>query len=104
MLGPTLFWVACPLLIHSAYSSYEHLSHLKAVGRLEGSLPLDIAAEALLAMILGIVGSCLKLPESKDITWAGEMKTRSIDDADSRLSFANYTTRGRVLTEKEKSA
>lgn len=25
---------------------------------------------------------------------------RSIDDADSRLTFANYTTRGRVLTSK----
>ncbi|VDC03436.1 unnamed protein product [Peniophora sp. CBMAI 1063] len=100
MLRPTLFWVACLLLVHSAYSSYEHLSHLKAVGRPEGALPLDIAAEALLAMVLGIVGACLKAPQSKDITWAGEMKTRSIDDADSRLTFANYTTRGRVLTQK----
>ena len=38
-----------------------------------------IAAEALIAMVLGIVGACLKAPESKDITWAGEMKTRCVE-------------------------
>ncbi|KAH9970206.1 hypothetical protein BGW80DRAFT_1332314 [Lactifluus volemus] len=45
------------------------------------------------APFLRIVGACLKGPSFKEITWASEMKTRTIDDMDSRMGFANFVMR-----------
>ncbi|KAH7907475.1 magnesium transporter [Hygrophoropsis aurantiaca] len=106
MIGRVLLTVATFALLHAAYSTYEHLSHLKALGRPEGPLPLNIVYESILALILGILGASLNAPPLKEITWASEMKTRSIDGMDSRLGFANYNNRGRMLfahTPSEKS-
>jgi len=89
-------------LFHAAFSTYEHLSHLKALGRPETSLPFSIVLESLLALFLGITGACLKAPALKEITWASEMKTRTIDEMDARMGFANFVTRGRVLGQDEK--
>ncbi|KAH7926036.1 hypothetical protein BV22DRAFT_1009942, partial [Leucogyrophana mollusca] len=90
----------------AAYSTYEHLSHLKALGRPEGPLPLNTVYESILALILGILGASLNAPPLKDITWASEMKKRhrycrSIDEMDSRLSFASYNNRGRIVLSPE---
>jgi len=90
-------------LFHAAFSTYEHLSHLKALGRPEGSLPSSIVLESLLALFLGIIGACVKAPPLKEITWASEMKTRTIDDMDARMGFASFVTRGNVLGQDEKS-
>ena len=70
------------------------LSHLKAMGRPEGSLPWDvrcqlspvyplstllqIQAEAFIALILGTLGACLRIPPLKEISWASEMRTRCV--------------------------
>ncbi|KAG1860696.1 membrane magnesium transporter-domain-containing protein [Suillus subalutaceus] len=81
----------------AAYSTYEHLSLLKALGKPEGSLPLDIVYESILALILGLLGASLNAPPLKDITWASEMKKRTIDGMDSRLGFAHYKSRGKFL-------
>ncbi|EJD07525.1 uncharacterized protein FOMMEDRAFT_73630 [Fomitiporia mediterranea MF3/22] len=97
MLGRVLLTVAILALLHAAFSTYEHLSHLKALGRPEGSLPQDIIAEALVSLILGIIGASLNAPELKEITWRSEMRKRKIDDMDSRLSFASWTNRGNEL-------
>jgi len=75
---------------------------LKALGRPEGSLPSSIVLESLFALFLGIIGACVKAPPFKEITWASEMKTRTIDDMDARMGFANFVTRGRVLGQEEK--
>nr|GAT45755.1 predicted protein [Mycena chlorophos] len=95
MLGALLLGIATLAVFHTAFSTYEHLSHMKALGRPEGQLPIDIILEALIALVLGIVGASLNVPKLKDITWAAEMQTRKIDDVDSRLSFASYVNRGR---------
>ncbi|KAL0953811.1 hypothetical protein HGRIS_004991 [Hohenbuehelia grisea] len=81
----------------ASQSVHKDLSHLKALGRPEGSLPHDIIGEALVALALGIVGASLNAPKLKEISWASEMQTRSIDEMDSRLGFANYVNRGRTL-------
>ncbi|KIM90365.1 hypothetical protein PILCRDRAFT_812103, partial [Piloderma croceum F 1598] len=94
-------------VLHAAFSTYEHLSHLKALGRPEGSLPVDIVFEALAALFLGVLGASLNAPPLKDITWQSEMKKRSIDEMDSRLGFASYVNRGRTFistSKDEKSA
>jgi hypothetical protein len=77
------------------------LSHLKALGRPEGSLPTDVSIkpahessginvlisvapliqvvfEALVALVLGIIGASLNAPALKDITWQAEMRERYV--------------------------
>ncbi|KAI0038665.1 hypothetical protein FA95DRAFT_1505224 [Auriscalpium vulgare] len=102
MLGQLLLLISTLALFHVAFSTYEHLSHLKALGRPEGSLPVDVVLESLVALALGIIGGCVKAPAPKEISWASEMKLRSIDDMDSRMSFANFVTRGKALGAGEK--
>lgn len=97
----TLFF-ATALVLHAAYSTYEHQSLLKALGRPEGAIPIDIVIEAMFGMFLGILGASLNAPVLKEITWASEMKKRTIDDMDSRLSFASYETRARGITTTSK--
>lgn len=77
------------------------LSHWKALREPEKSIPPSIVFESLVALFLGIIGACLKAPPLKEITWASEMKTRTIDDMDSRMEFANFVTRGKVLSREQ---
>ncbi|KAG8221015.1 hypothetical protein J3R82DRAFT_2524 [Butyriboletus roseoflavus] len=88
MFGRILLVVATIFLFHD-------LSHLKALGKPEGSLPLNTVYESIVALILGTLGASLNAPPLKDITWASEMNKRTIDDMDSRLGFANYHSRGK---------
>jgi len=97
MLGRALLLLATITVLHTAFSTYEHISHLKALGRPEGSLPTDIVFEALIALVLGIIGASLNAPALKDITWQSEMRERSVDEMDSRLGFASFVNRGRTL-------
>ncbi|KAG2338611.1 hypothetical protein BDR05DRAFT_685929 [Suillus weaverae] len=98
MIGKLFLTLATLALLHAAYSTYEHLSLLKAFGKPEGSLPLDkIVYESILALILGLLGASLNAPPLKDITWASEMKKRTIDGMDSRLGFAHYKSRGKLF-------
>ncbi|RDB23515.1 Membrane magnesium transporter 2 [Hypsizygus marmoreus] len=95
MLGQVLLVLATVAIFHSAFSAYEHLAHLKALGRPEGSLPQSVVVETLIAMVLGILGASLSTPELKEITWASEMRKRKIDEMDSRFGFASFVNRGR---------
>jgi len=97
VVGKVFLVVAVVALLHAAFSTYEHISHLKALGKPEGSLPQDIIAEVLIALVVGIVGACLNAPELREITWRSEMKKMTIDDMDSRLSFANWVNRGNLI-------
>ncbi|GAW00454.1 hypothetical protein LENED_001975 [Lentinula edodes] len=97
MLGRFFLLFATLLVLHAAFSTYEHLSHLKSLGKPEGSLPYDIVLEAIIALALGILGASLNASSLKETTWSSEMKTRSIDEMDARLGFANYVNRGRNI-------
>ncbi|KAH8833102.1 hypothetical protein DL96DRAFT_1457781, partial [Flagelloscypha sp. PMI_526] len=70
------------------------LSHVKALGQPETPVPQDIALEAIIGLVLGIVGAVLNAPGFKEITWASEMKTRKIDEMDARPGFASFRHRG----------
>ncbi|GLB41697.1 putative membrane magnesium transporter [Lyophyllum shimeji] len=105
MLGRLCLVLATLLIFHAAYSTYEHISHLKALGRPEGSLPHSIILETLVGLVLGILGASLNAPELKEITWASEMRKHKIDEMDSRMGFANFVTRGRnILSQPPKSS
>jgi len=99
MFGLIFLPLATISLFHAAYSAYEHLSRLKVLGKPEGSLPLNIVYESIFALVLGILGASLNAPPLKDITWASEMKKRTIDEMDSRIGFANYHSRGKSFLE-----
>ncbi|KZV94582.1 hypothetical protein EXIGLDRAFT_736606 [Exidia glandulosa HHB12029] len=96
-LGNALLLVGVVLTIHVAFSTYEHLSILKALDRTDEYIPLDMVLEAFVAMFVGIVGAALKTPELKEISWASEMKSRSIDEFDSRMGFMTLNHRGTKL-------
>ncbi|KZS94487.1 hypothetical protein SISNIDRAFT_484703 [Sistotremastrum niveocremeum HHB9708] len=93
----SLLFAASLILLHAAYSTYEHMSQLKALGRPEDRLPLDIIIESILALATGIIGATLNSAELKEITWASEMKNRNIDEMDSRLGFANFNNKGKIF-------
>ncbi|KAI0083951.1 magnesium transporter [Irpex rosettiformis] len=97
MFGDVLLAIAILMILHAAFSTYEHLSLLKAAGRPEGSLPADIVVETLLALVLGIVAAAIRSPELKEITWRSEMKKRPLDELDPRLSFTNFAQRAGLL-------
>ncbi|KAJ4475079.1 magnesium transporter [Lentinula aciculospora] len=95
MIGRLFLLIATLLVLHAAFSTYEHLSHLKSLGKPEGSLPYDIILEAIIGLTMGIFGASMNASPLKEVTWSSEMKTRSIDEMDARLGFANYVNRGR---------
>ncbi|KAJ8095229.1 hypothetical protein PM082_010451 [Marasmius tenuissimus] len=70
---------------------------MNALGKPEGSIPQDIVFEALVGMALGILGATLNAPPLKGITWASEMRKRSVDEMDARGGFASYVNRGKHI-------
>ncbi|GJE91279.1 membrane magnesium transporter-like protein [Phanerochaete sordida] len=97
MVGNVLLLLACVAILHAAFSTYEHLSQLKALGRPEGALPTDIVIEAIVALALGTLGSVLRTDELREITWRSEMKKRPLEDIDPRLSFSVFAARAGLL-------
>ncbi|EPT00988.1 hypothetical protein FOMPIDRAFT_86165 [Fomitopsis schrenkii] len=104
MFGNLILFLASLAVLHAAYSTYEHLSYLKALGRPEGSLPQDIVFEALAALALGIIGSAIRTPELREVTWRSEMKRRSAEEQDPRLSFKTFAQRAGILPGATESA
>ncbi|THG97252.1 hypothetical protein EW026_g4711 [Hermanssonia centrifuga] len=78
MFGDILLLIAAFAVLHAAFSTYEHLSLLKALGRPEGALPVDIIVEALVALVLGTLGATIRTPELREVTWRSEMKKRYV--------------------------
>ncbi|KAH7105852.1 magnesium transporter [Auriculariales sp. MPI-PUGE-AT-0066] len=97
LAGQALLGVAILLVLHVAFSTYEHLTILKALDRPDDHIPFNIVVEAFVALFLGIFGAALKTPELKEISWASEMKTRAVDEFDSRLAFMGVRHRGAKL-------
>ncbi|KAE9389751.1 hypothetical protein BT96DRAFT_1024923 [Gymnopus androsaceus JB14] len=65
MLGRIILLLATLAIFHAAFSTYEHYSHLKALGKPDASLPLDIILESLIALSLGILGASLQCSSVK---------------------------------------
>ncbi|KAK8858437.1 hypothetical protein IAR55_002664 [Kwoniella newhampshirensis] len=97
ILGRVLVGVALLAVLHAAFSTYEHLSILKALSRPTTSLPTSIVVEALASLLLFIPGIALASGPLKDVTYRGELAKRSIDDADARMGFMRLSKRGKAL-------
>ncbi|KIS69610.1 uncharacterized protein UMAG_12094 [Mycosarcoma maydis] len=98
--GRLLLAIGTLVFFHAAYSTYEHLSLRKSLG-LAGAesnqMPIDITFETLVAFIVILIGIALTAAPLKNVTWASEMRTKSIDEVDSRSNFASLTHRGQIL-------
>jgi len=99
MLGTIMLVVATLAILHAAFSTYEHFSYLKALGRPEESLPQDVVFEAIAALVLATVGATIRSPELREVTWRSEMKHRSTEEQDPRLSFATFAQRAGLLSD-----
>jgi len=92
-----LLLFAVLLVLHAAYSTYEYLSHLKAIGRASSQIPFNIVLESALGLLTGTLAASLACPELKEIAWSSEMRKRSVDEMDSRSGFADYKHRGHIF-------
>ncbi|WWC62363.1 uncharacterized protein I303_104959 [Kwoniella dejecticola CBS 10117] len=97
VVGQVLVVVAILALVHAAFSTYEHLSTLKALSRPTTSLPTSIIVEALISLGLFIPGIALSSDSLEDVTYRGELAKRSIDDQDARMGFMIPSKRGRAI-------
>ncbi|KAN0065330.1 hypothetical protein ACQY0O_001166 [Thecaphora frezii] len=104
-IGRLLLVLATITFLHAAYSTYEHLSLRKSLDlSTEGaSMPLDITLETLFSLLLFLFGVTLTADPLKQITWASEMRTQTIQTVDSRPAFATLNHRGAVLFANEQS-
>ncbi|CAO1624373.1 unnamed protein product [Sympodiomycopsis kandeliae] len=96
-LGKPMIILGTILLLHSAYSTYEHSSISKAVGISTPRVPLDITIETILSLVILVLGLITSAQPLKEITWAAEMRRRTIDEVDARPNFATFNHRGPVL-------
>ncbi|CAM0139175.1 hypothetical protein VKS41_002430 [Umbelopsis sp. WA50703] len=94
-LGRVLSLVGIAFLAHSAFSTYEHLSYLNAVDKVESGLPIEITAECLMALAVALVGIVLCSGDLKNILMENEMTKQTIDKLDTAPSFITFNHRGR---------
>ncbi|WWC88838.1 uncharacterized protein L201_003753 [Kwoniella dendrophila CBS 6074] len=97
ILGQALVVVAVLALVHAAFSTYEHLSTLKALSRPSTTLPISIIIEAIVSLALFIPGITLASDTLEDVTYRGELAKRSIDDQDARMGFMIPSRRGKAI-------
>ncbi|EPQ30758.1 uncharacterized protein PFL1_01659 [Pseudozyma flocculosa PF-1] len=98
--GRLLLVLGTITFLHAAYSTYEHLSLRKSLdlGTLtEHGMPIDITIETLASLLLLLVGVSLTAEPLKEVSWASEMRKRTIDAVDSRPAFATLNHRGSIL-------
>ncbi|KZP01473.1 hypothetical protein CALVIDRAFT_594187 [Calocera viscosa TUFC12733] len=101
--GRILLVVSVLGLLHAAFSSYEHLSRLKAAGTPAQLPTVDVMAEAVVSLLIFTIGAALWSPPLKPNTWASEMAHRTIDQMDTRIGFVTFGHRGKFLLGKGKS-
>ncbi|KAF9161838.1 Membrane magnesium transporter 1 [Actinomortierella ambigua] len=96
-LGRLVCLLGFLILFHSGYSTFEHLSYLKAVDGHESGLPTDIAVELLVSVALCGLGIVLVADDFKEILMETEMAKQSIESLDARPSFYAFNHRGRAV-------
>ncbi|KAF9288748.1 hypothetical protein BGZ68_010676 [Mortierella alpina] len=72
-IGRVVCFIGFLLLFHSGYSTFEHLSYLKAIDGHESGLPLDIVIELLASVAFFGLGIVLVADDFKEILMETEM-------------------------------
>ncbi|CAG8478773.1 3888_t:CDS:2 [Diversispora eburnea] len=72
-LGKFLGWFGFLTLFHSAYSTYEHLSYLKAVEKIPNEMPIEITVECLISVVIFAISIIMVAGPLKPILMKDEM-------------------------------
>ncbi|KAI9495732.1 membrane magnesium transporter-domain-containing protein [Zychaea mexicana] len=97
--GKVIALISTLFLAHSAFSTYEHLSYLKAVEQAESVLPIEIVVECLLSALATLFGVIISAAPFKNIALESQMSTMTIDKFDTRPSFVGFNHRKIVSTQ-----
>ncbi|ORX61857.1 hypothetical protein DM01DRAFT_1341774 [Hesseltinella vesiculosa] len=93
VLGKAIGMIGALFLLHSAFSTYEHLAYLKAVGLGKEEIPIEIVVECLASALVTLVGVVLSAQPFKNILMQEEIKKLTIDKVDTRASFMTFDHR-----------
>ncbi|KAF8932104.1 Membrane magnesium transporter 1 [Podila verticillata] len=96
-LGRLVCLFAFLLLLHSGYSTFEHLSYLKAIDGHESGLPQDIVIELMASVAIFGLGIVMVADDFKEILMETEMAKQTIESLDARPSFYGFNHRGRAV-------
>ncbi|CAG8467516.1 10515_t:CDS:2 [Funneliformis mosseae] len=96
-IGKVLGWISFVTLLHSTYSTYEHLSYLKVVEKVANNMPIEIIVECLVSVLIFSISIVLIAGPLKPILMKNEMVKKSIDKVDTRPSFNTFNHRGRII-------
>ncbi|CAG8696329.1 28497_t:CDS:2 [Dentiscutata erythropus] len=96
-VGKILGWIGFLLLFHSAYSTYEHLSYLKAVDKIPNYMPIEITVECLVSVSICTIGIILAAGPLKPILIKHGLAKKTIDEIDTHPSFNTFNHRGRLM-------
>ncbi|KAG8861417.1 hypothetical protein FRB96_002866 [Tulasnella sp. 330] len=92
-MGALIAASAILLMTHAANATWTHFSKLKALGRSEESIrqvPFNLILEVLVAMVVFTFGITVYSPPLKEITYASEMRKRTVEEMNSRQSFMRF--------------
>ncbi|KAH9935077.1 hypothetical protein B0H21DRAFT_711606 [Amylocystis lapponica] len=100
------------MILGTTLTIWHDLSHLKALGKPEDTLPPDMRThaqlshplvfEALAALVLVTVGAVLRTPALREVTCRSEMRHRAVAEQDAWLSFAPFVGTLAVVGESRK--
>ncbi|KAI8058070.1 membrane magnesium transporter-domain-containing protein [Syncephalis plumigaleata] len=96
-LGYLLCTIGLVVLVHAGYSTYEHLSYLKAVARLTDGLPSDIIVECLIGTLIAMVGVTFVSGPLREALLEEAMAAQTVEEVESRPSFVTFNGRSRIL-------
>ncbi|CAO3646515.1 unnamed protein product [Cunninghamella blakesleeana] len=87
--GKVIALIATLFLFHSAFSTYEHLSYLRAAEHDERVLPIECLVSAFVALF----GVILSTVPFKDVLLESEIMKMTIDKVDTQPSFITFNHR-----------
>lgn len=87
------------LLAHSVFSAVQHRQLLKALDQDDTGMPVDVAAECLIAALVVCCGIVLISGDLKPIKASLSYSTMTFDQLNLRPDFMSFNHRGRLLSD-----
>ncbi|MBW0531903.1 hypothetical protein O181_071618 [Austropuccinia psidii MF-1] len=97
MFTRILLVVGAAIFLDGAYSVYVERIHLHGGTSLHYTPSTKLICQLVGAFLILVVGIILSAPPLKEIYWKNELKQRSIDSFDTKISFINLNNRASIL-------
>ncbi|XKL63160.1 hypothetical protein PGB90_005524 [Kerria lacca] len=85
-------------LFHTAYSAAKHRSYLRLKEQENGTLPLDIILQAVISLIIAMIGIVNTSGEFKEISATKNLERKSWETLRNVPSFYVFNHRGKALS------